>query len=392
MIMHGIMRKFNFLLFENYHLASHHKYDVILIARMLKSQGKDVAIFDIFHEDDNDEVEGIPVIHWSSKATYPDDSWMHRKHSIWETIFHSLTDRRRIKSYMEEVKTCIEDVADAFYCGSYHNGMSTVLFDINKPCYWWGLRSDRFRFSLKKLLKSPLKGLRLLKERWLFIRNPYQKLFVSNEIILEEHVKLGIPRNRMVIREERVIEGQTESNLGALNKEITFLVIGQLRPQKHIPLTVSAFKMANISNALLKLVGKAQGQYEDVIEKSIIGDNRIYRKNAFLDYSDFNNYFSESHFVLFADEEGPSCITNGTMMEALINHRPIICPDYNPYKMYVSKYGIGITYKPGDVISYSEALKKAVQFGVEHFQPAITNFLNTIQFETVAKTLVDSII
>lgn len=379
---------YDFLLFENYHLATNHIYDLVLIARMMSSQGLNVAIFDIYHEFVENEIEGVPIIHWTSKTTYPDDSWMHRKHSIWVTICHSLTDRRKIQSYMKEVKTYIEDVADAFYCGSYHNGMSTVLFDINKPCYWWGLRSDRFRFSLKKLFQSPIKGIRILKERRHFMRNPNQKLFVSNEIILEEHVRLGIPRNRMVKREERVIETQTESNLGALNKEISFLVIGQLRPQKNIPLTVTAFKKANLPGASLKLIGKSQDQYEEVIEKSIYGDTRIIRKNSFLDYSDFNRYFSESHFVLFADEEGPSCITNGTMMEALINHRPIICPDYNPYKMYVNKYGIGITYKPGDVNSYADALRKAVQLGVEHFQPEITTFLKTIQFETVAKTLV----
>ena len=382
---------YDFLLFENYHLATNHIYDLVLIARMMSSQGLNVAIFDVYHELVEDEIEGIPIIHWTSRNTYPDDSWMHRKHSIWETISHSLTDRPIIQRYMDEVKAYIEDMADAFYCGSYHNGMSTVLFDIKKPCYWWGLRSDRFRFSLKKLFKSPLKGLRLLKERWHFLRNPNQKLFVSNEIILEEHVKLGIPRNRMVIREERVIETQTESNRSTLNKQITFLVIGQLRPQKHIPLTVNAFRKANLPGASLKLIGKSQVQYEEIIEKTIHGDTRIIRNNAFLDYSAFNRYFSESHFVLFADEEGPSCITNGTMMEALINHRPIICPNYNPYKMYVNKYGIGIMYKAGDVSSYAEALRKAERLGVEYFQPAITNFLKTIQFESVAKTLVEHI-
>ena len=59
--------------------------------------------------------------------------------------------------------------------------------------------------------------------------------------------------------------------------------------------------------------------------------------------------------------------------------------------MYVNKYGIGIMYKAGDVSSYAEALRKAERLGVEYFQPAITNFLKTIQFESVAKTLVEHI-
>ncbi|MDY3966258.1 MAG: glycosyltransferase [Prevotella sp.] len=385
------MKNLDYLLFENFHIASHHKYDVVLIARMLQSQGKSVAIFDIFHEDKEDSIEGIPVIHWKSRSQYPDDSWMHRKHTIWETLLHLMKDGCKIDNYMREVKTFIEDKADAFYCGSYHNFMSTVLFDIQKPCYWWGLRSDRFHFTPKKVLISPTEGLHILKEKRHFMRNPYQRLFVSNQIILEEHVNLGIPRERMVIREERVIEEQTDSNIEALDQEVSFLVIGQLRPQKHVPFTVEAFKKANILGATLKLIGKSQGEYENVIEKSISGDNRIIRENAFLEYSDFNKHFSESHFVLFADEQGPSCITNGTMMEALINHRPIICPDYNPYKMYVEKYDVGLLYKAGDPVSYAEAMKKAKDLGVNHFENAISSFLETISFEKVARELIENI-
>ena len=382
---------FDFILFESYHLALNHWYDVVLIARMLQSQGKSVAIFDIFHKEVKNEIEGIPVIHWKSKTQYPDDSWMYRKHSIWETLCHSVTDRHKIDNYMKEVRAFIEDKADAFYCGSYHNGMSTVLFEIQKPCYWWGLRSDRFRFNINKLFPSPLAGLHILKERRYFMRNPYQRLFVSNQIIFEEHERLGISRNRMAIREERVIEEETDANLEALDKNLSFLVIGLLRPQKHIPLTVEAFKKADIPDSTLKLIGKSQGQYEDVIKEAISGDNRIIRQNAFLDYSDFNKHFSETHFVLFADEEGPSCITNGTMMEALINHRPIICPDYNPYKMYVEKYGIGLMYKAGDITSYAETLKKAKELGVEHYQSTIDEFLRTILFEKASNTLVEQI-
>lgn len=72
----------DFLLFENYHLASHHIYDLVLIARMMQSQGLHVAIFDVFHEISEDEKDGIPVIHWQSEHAVPDDSWMLRKHSV----------------------------------------------------------------------------------------------------------------------------------------------------------------------------------------------------------------------------------------------------------------------------------------------------------------------
>ena len=50
------------LLFESFHLAQNHKLDVLIIAKMLKSQGEDVSIFDIFHEYNEDIVDGIPII------------------------------------------------------------------------------------------------------------------------------------------------------------------------------------------------------------------------------------------------------------------------------------------------------------------------------------------
>ncbi len=382
---------FDFLLFENYHQATHHLYDLVLIARMMQSQGLRVAIFDVFHEIPDDDKEGIPVVHWPSTCLVPDDSWMLRSHSLWETIVKSIKLRIQTHRYFKEVKRFITDKAVAFYCGSYYNGISSELFKIQKPCYYWGLRSERMRFSWCKLFPSPLSGLHILLERKRFLKNPYQRLFVSNPIIMDEFEQLGVARNRMVIREERVVEKRKDANLEALDRTVSFLVIGQLRKEKHIPITVQAFKEAAIPDSHLQLIGRSQGEYEQVISQAIQGNKRINRVNSFLEYEDFFRYFSSSHFVLFADEEGRSCITNGTMMEALIHHRPIICPDYNPYKHYVEKYGVGLLYKAGDVESYAEALIKATKFGVESFQERIDLFLETIMFDNVARQLVSEI-
>lgn len=72
------------------------------------------------------------------------------------------------------------------------------------------------------------------------------------------------------------------------------------------------------------------------------------------------------------------------MTEALINHRPIICPNYNPYKYYIEKYGFGLLYEAGNEDSYASALVKASKLGVQFFQSAIEKYLHTIQFDVVA--------
>ena len=79
------------------------------------------------------------------------------------------------------------------------------------------------------------------------------------------------------------------------------------------------------------------------------------------------------------------------MTEALINHRPIVCPNYNPYKYYIEKYGVGLLYEAGNEDSYASVLEKASELGVLSFQPSIERYLHTIQFDVVATKLVRDI-
>lgn len=383
------MEHFDFIVFESYKSAENHWFDVELISRMLQSQGKKVAVFDLYNRYKDNSLDKIPIIHWEPNSTIPDDSWMKRKHSLWDTFRYSTKYTLQEGKYLKEAKAFIKDKADNFYCGSYHVGMSTTFFDVQKPCYWWGLRSERFQTDWKKTLKSPLKSFKIRRQRRLFLRNPYQRLFVSNEIILKEHEVLGISRGRMLVREERCVETIGNAAISALTKDTSFLVIGMLRPGKHVTTTIEAFKRTNIEGTSLSLVGSSMAGYENQIISSIGKDNRIFRTNKYLEYDDFYREFQKSHFVLFADEQGPCCITNGTMLEALIHHRPIICPNYNPYRYYIEKYHVGILYKPNDIVSYAEALQKAVVLGMQAFIPAIEDFLQTILFDRVAKEFVE---
>lgn len=375
---------YDFILFENYHQAQNHKIDLVLIARMLQSQGLKVAILNIYGEDKSKEIEGIEIINLPFKANPPQ---YHRIKLIGKIEF--LLWQRR---YFKKVIKYITPLAKNFYFGSYHVQMPTALFKINKPCFYWGLRSSRMtNFARMTKRQDFINVLHAFKQRNLFMKNPKQCLFVSNEIIKKEFEDLGINAKRLVVREERCIEQATTSNAEKCSPHPSFLVIGQLRKQKNLPTTIEAFKQANIPNAKLCLIGRSQGKYEEEITAAINADDRIERNNSFLEYDDFLNYYTNAHFVLFADEEGDSCITNGTFTEALIRHRPVIAPDYNPYSYYINKYGVGLLYEPDNIQSYSNAMKKAIELGVEHFQPNINNFLEEIKFDKVSKLLVEQI-
>lgn len=385
------MKHYDFILFENYHRATHHKIDVILIAKMLKYEGKNVAILNIYGEDNDSFVEDIPIINLPFVPTLPDDKWqLNPKNKIF-SLFCSLRFLLKQHFYMKKVIQVLEPMADQFYCGSYHLGMSTQFFKIRKPCYYWGLRSERMAHFWNHFIKNPINGIRMLQLKKAFKKNHLQRLFVSNIIIMKEFEQLGIPFDRIVIREERCIEKIPAVNLNARFQNLTFLVIGLLREEKHVDQTIAAFKLANISDCYLKLVGRERRDYDSVIVSAINGDTRIERVSKYLSYEEFNEWFVKSHFVLFADEKGPSCITNGTMMEALINYRPIICPNYDPYAFYINKYGIGLLYEAGKIESYASVLQKAATLGTEYFIPNIAKFLKTILFDRVSKQLISDI-
>lgn len=386
------MRKYDIILFENYHLASHHKYDVVLIARLLKYSGYKVAILDIYGEENVDEIEGIPIEHLQSIGTIPNDKWNKAPKNKIHSLYATIRFLWQQYLYMRKVVKKVQDRADMFYCGSYHLLMPSAFMKLHKPCFYWGLRSHRMSCFGKHFRRNPLLAFRMLYLKNRFIKNPYQKLFVSNEIIKNEFIQLGINENRLVIREERCIEETSNCNKEKLDSKCTFLTIGMLRPDKQIDKTISAYQKAQIENSRLLLVGRSSSpQYEDIISKSSANNNKIDRVNKFLEYDDFNSYIACAHYVVFADRKQASSVTNGTMLEALINHRPIIAPNYDPYAYYIKKYNIGILYEPDDKESFKEAFIKAEKVGCESFFPSINAFLHTISFEKVSKDLSEAL-
>lgn len=364
----------------------------MLIAKLLKHAGLNVAVLDIYHEDNEDEKEGIPVIHLKYNHTIPDDAWqLHPKNKFLSMVstFHFL---RQQNEYIKEVWKEVEPLSDRFYCGSYHLMMPITFFKSKKPCYYWGLRSSRFTDFWMHFKQNPVIALRMLKLRHAFMRNPSQMLFVSNEIIKHEFEELGLSSNRMVIREERCTNGSEEPEYELLSKDFALLTIGMLRPEKRVEYTTKEFiEVCKDKRWQYVLAGKSQGKYEETIKEAIKGHDEIKRYNEFLDYDRFYELIREAHFVVLADEKQASSVTNGTMMEALINYRPIIAPNYNPYKYYIAKYRIGIMFDPDEPGDLSRAIKEAYEVGTKAFEENIREFLKTIEFDNVSKSLYQQI-
>lgn len=384
---------YDIILFENFHSAFHHKFDVHLIARLLKSKGMKVAILNIYDEDKPEDYPGIDLLDLPFHARIPDDkAWLDCKGNVVKRLYYVMRFLKQQHRYMREVRAFIQDKADSFYIGSYHLVMPSIFFSLNKPCYYWGLRSYRMSGFWQTFKTNPFLAFRMVVMKRKFLKNVFQCLFVSNEIIKNEFIRLGVPEYRLIIREERCIEDITSFNPESKNKEFSLLVIGGLRRQKHVETTIIAFKKATLEESVLRLVGENHdADYERIIKDEMVGCNNIERINERLQYEDFNNYIKNAHFVLFADEKQKSSVTNGTMMESIINYTPFIAPNQEPYTYYVEKYGIGITYTPENIDSYSEAIEKAQKLGYGYFIKNIIEFQKTIAFDRVSDELYKSL-
>lgn len=383
--------KYDFILFENYHQATHHIYDMYLIAQMLNNNGLKVAVLDIYNELPKTDNKNLTILRLPIKRVIPNDKWCRKPKGKVYNLLCLIRFLWQQHFYMKEVLKEVEPLADRFYCGSYHLSMSTIFFHSHKPCYYWGLRSSRMTHFITHFKTNPILGIRMLMLRNTFMKKTTQSLFVSNEIIKNEFKKLGIPTNRLIIREERCITEKGEPKYENLSNRCSFLTIGLLRPDKRIEFSINEFSKCHRDDWLFILAGRSQGDYESMISRSLVGKNNILRINKFLEYDDFNMLFSQSHFLVLADKRQPSSVTNGTMMEALINYRPIIAPNYNPYHYYIKKYGIGITYNPDESGSLTQAMKQAEEKGCRYFRNNIELFLKTIDFKFVSKSLYQQI-
>lgn len=385
---------YDIILFENFHSAYRHRFDVRLIAQLLKSKGMDVAILNVYGEEKVEEVSPIPLIEYNAKYPIPDDnSWINSKKNPVLRLFYAIRFLWQQHLYYKDVVGFVSDKAKSLYCGSYHLLMPAAFFKLNMPCFYWGLRSSRMTGFYYHFKKNPFLALRMLYLKHLFFRNKQQCLFVSNDIIKGEFVNLGIDEDRLIIRDERCIDDCVEENEKRKKDPFfSLLIIGGLRKQKRVPLSIRAFKLAAIEGSKLKIVGENKDtDYEECLQEEIGGDESILRLNSRLDYEDFNKYLSQAHFTLFADEKGPSSVTNGTMMESLINYTPIIAPDYPPYSYYVNQYKLGLLYNPDSIGSYSEVIREAKRLGASSFADNISTFLETIRFNAVANKLYEKV-
>lgn len=273
------------------------------------------------------------------------------------------------------------------YAGSYFVHMTIGwLKEIpdTASVFFWGLRSSRLiEHKLKPFSKVALPAYRL---RRYFDHHQNLKFFVSDEIIRNEFIELGISPRRLVVRPERYIEHTPSAIVPKeTSKGLNLLSIGSLRETKRIENVLDALRLLNDDTITYTIAGKASDEYEAIIKNHSNGLQGVIRRNYRIPEEEYNQLIEQCGFLILCDRQQLSSVTNGTMNEALLKGKPIIAPNYNPYKFYIEKYGIGIAFDPQSIESLSSAIRNAKQKGVACFTDNINNYQQTLLFDVVAE-------
>jgi len=391
-----MQQKYDFILFENYTDAIHHYKDILIIAKMLKHAGYSVAIINYCEESlycNNDE---LTFLDFKNKYKRPNTEWNKQPRNKIHSLFSLLRFLYQQHKYASYFLKQNKGLAKNFYLGSYHLSMSSVFFTkslANCNYYLWGLRSSRITNIKRKFLRNPIIGLKALQLRKLFKSKNNFNFFVSDNFIKQEFIDLGISKNKLVLRPERIIENQLSGNIQLLSEDFSLLTIGLMREDKRVELTIESIKQLNdnFNDVYLTIAGRGNEKYEKIIEKYIDNNKNIVRIDKFLDNDEFNSLIERSHFVVLCDKRQSSLITNGTMLESFILNRPIIAPNYLPYSYYINEYKIGLLFDPDDIESLKSQIIKAKQLGTKSFLPNLKEFQKTLLMDISTNKFVEDL-
>lgn len=358
---------YDFIIFEHSGLRNHF-VDLIAIGKMLHQSGYKVAIANVTSESTECKDANLPIINLEKGA---DD-------------FNSK------KKYMRYVIRELSPLTMHFYIGSLLSSSNLnwlKYIPSHQKAFIWLLRSFFLTFYKRPKISRyyPLQFINSIRNRWRTLKQSNICFFVSDPIIMQELEHLGYNRNKMVLRPER-----TTSAINPVkskhNTPLSILSIGALREEKRLDLCIDALDSLERDTGIhLTIAGKAYSihGYDKMLEQKSNASTHVTRIPHRLSDEEYNDLINSTDYLILCDEKQPGCITNGTMAEALLAGRPIIAPDYDPYKYIIEKYAVGILYNLHDKESFKDALRRATITSPQSFKDGIIKYQKDHSYERV---------
>lgn len=384
----------DFILFENLYSVENHYKDLENLALLLQGAGYKVAIADCFKEESlckNRTIKHISIPAFVPKAFKESNKYDVERGRLLGALLRMIQE-----VYLLYIMFYCRNKCKNIYAGSL-TPATPMLFrflTFHKHCYLWGLRSATVTYWKKQKIGywwciSKL-GYFLLqnnKDIILIVSNP----FIKKEFVDEAH----IPESRIILRPERTIESITYPRSSESGK-LRLLTIGTLRPDKHVEVCLRSLRKLNNSNIEFTIAGRSRNfkEYEELILKESQGVPSIKRIDKYLDDEEYFQLIDHCDCLLLCDEKQPTCSSNGTMMEALLFGKPIIAPNYEPFKTEVTYYKIGELYEMFDENSLSIVIESLLKSGTHYYSYGIIQYQQNFIFKKVAgsiRTQIDKI-
>lgn len=375
------MIRYDFILFENYRVAKNHLKDVDIIADYLISSGYKVAILNIYPQQGYNFVSKAQIITPSHKVVQMQEISIPLLGKLINLINQYLWNR-----HLNIIMNEIEGMYKNLYVGSFHTDMMTKWLSSipsSATCFFWGLRSywlQEFRFN-----KFSIRGINSRRLFQYFKRNKNLKFFISDQTIYNEFLKLGFTQERLVIRPERYIKDfclPHKVDFG--NKNVKFLTIGSLRQDKRIELLLYAFNKIIFPYEYI-IAGWADPKYNKKIALAIGTNCHVSRINHRLSEVEYQNIMKDCDYLIICDIQQNSSVTNGTVSEALLSGKPIVAPNYEPYKTIIECYKVGFLFDPNDQTSIISAILKAIACKSNTFTDGLMAFQREALFTNIVK-------
>lgn len=150
------MKHYDVICFEGLQSATNHIYDVHLIARMLKKNGLNVAILDVYGIDSATVSEDIEILRPFTDVHKVPTSYSR----MW--ILNQMLFQWKMHWYMKKVLKVILPMASAFYCGSYHCNISSLLLRQKNHVCFGDYAPHELCHSIEWLMKVYGEGLGML--------------------------------------------------------------------------------------------------------------------------------------------------------------------------------------------------------------------------------------
>lgn len=373
---------YDFILFETFY-GTHYK-DMLMIAELLKDSGYSIAIAGLYQEEIIKKDGRFPMLSVKSKcnATFSPS----RSNFLLWRILSNLWNRFKIDCYLCKVMKELSPRANNFYVGTMYLGLPLFwLWKLpkNKMIFFWGLRS--YFLTMHMTNKKSVEGCSSWVLNRFFKKHQNTCLFVSEPIIKKEFEQLGFSSDKLILRPERTIKEICIHKSSRNDNKTQILIIGSLRYQKRIDLILDVFEKIDTERLELVIGGRAvpDNGFDIWLNERANSVKGVRRVDVRYTDEEFARQIDECDYLLLCDMKQASCVSNGTMNDALLRGKPIIAPNYDPYKYYIEKYNVGILYNLADSSSIENALMKACETKVSFFDDGIMSYQKDLLYSKV---------